>query len=63
MNKLNLLTILLLAPQLIFSQEWNQIEEYPGLGRSHPVTFSIGDYGYVLAGQNEFDLFTKNFYR
>ena len=62
-KKLNLLTILLLTPFLTNAQEWNQIDSYPGLGRNHPITFSIGDYGYVLAGQNENELFTKDFYR
>ncbi len=47
----------------IQAQEWIQIDSYPGQGRNHPITFSIGDYGYVLAGQNENDYFTKDFYR
>lgn len=39
---------LFLLPFLAQSQEWIQIDSYPGLGRNHPVTFSIGYYGYVI---------------
>lgn len=63
MRKTNLLLLAFLLSLSLSAQEWTQIEDYPGLGRNHPITFSIGDYGYVLAGQNEYDMFVKDFYR
>jgi len=40
-----------------------QLEDYPGLGRNHPITFTIGTDGYVLAGENELGYFAKDFYK
>ena len=63
MEKLSFAFALVLAPIFMCAQEWYQIESYPGLGRNHPITFSIGDYGYVMAGQSSNDYFVKDVYR
>ena len=46
-----------------YAQDWIQLEDYPGAGRNHPITFSIGTDGYVLAGQNDMGYFVKDFYK
>ena len=52
-----------LAYNIHFAQDWIQLEDYPGLGRNHPITFSIGTDGYVLAGENENGYYVKDFYK
>jgi len=52
-----------LSCHINFAQDWVQLEDYPGLGRNHPITFSIGTDGYVLAGQNENGTYVKDFYK
>jgi len=53
MKNIFLFVIISFAYHINFAQDWVQLEDYPGLGRNHPITFSIGTDGYVLAGQNE----------
>jgi len=52
-----------LSCHINFAQDWVQLEDYPGLGRNHPITFSIGTDGYVLAGQNENGTYVNDFYK
>ncbi|MFB1019188.1 MAG: kelch repeat-containing protein [Flavobacteriales bacterium] len=52
-----------LACYINYAQDWVQLEDYPGLGRNHPITFSIGTDGYVLAGQNENGSYVNDFYK
>jgi N-acetylneuraminic acid mutarotase len=63
LKNLTILTLLFLAYNLNFAQEWVQLDDYPGLGRNHPITFSIGTDGYVLAGENENGYYVKDFYK
>ncbi len=53
MKKNLLLFSLLLSLTSLMAQEWESVASLPGGSsdaRHHPVTFSIGDYGYLLTG-------------
>ena len=63
MKNIILVIGLSLSCHINFAQDWVQLEDYPGLGRNHPITFSIGTDGYVLAGQNENGTYVKDFYK
>ena len=63
MKNIFLFIVLSLAYHINLAQDWVQLEDYPGLGRNHPITFSIGTDGYVLAGQNETGNYVKDFYK
>ena len=63
MKNISFFIVLSFAYHVNFTQEWIQLEDYPGLGRNHPITFSIGTDGYVLAGENELGYYVKDFYK
>ena len=44
------------------AQTWNQVTEYPGAERHHPITFSLDGSGYLLCGSNTGSPF-KDFYQ
>ncbi len=47
----------------ISAQDWEQKASYPGVPRHHPVTWGIGDYGYVLTGGDANNTPLKDFYQ
>jgi len=47
-----LLLALITLPLVGFSQLWNQVSNFIGEGRHHPITFSNDNYGFVLSGSN-----------
>ena len=49
--------ILILFPNLIFSQSWLNIANFIGDGRHHPITFSNDNYGFVVSGSYLNDVF------
>ena len=50
--------ILNFIPILLFSQSWVQHSIFPFQGVHHPITFSYGQFGFVVAGSN-----TDNVYK
>lgn len=53
MKKLGLLIALLLSVNFLFAQAWEPVAPLPGGAsdaRHHPITFSVDNYGYLLAG-------------
>ena len=51
------LVVLLLFPTIILAQGWNQVSNFIGDGRHHPITFSNNDYGFVVSGSYLNDVF------
>ena len=49
--------ILILFPNLIFSQSWLNVANFIGDGRHHPITFSNDNYGFVVSGSYLNDVF------
>ena len=47
-----LLLALITLPLVGFSQLWNQVSNFTGEGRHHPITFSNDNYGFVMSGSN-----------
>ncbi len=47
----------------IATNTWTTIASYPGTGTFAPVSFAIGNDGYVVTGMNESGADTKNCYR
>lgn len=45
------------------TNEWRQMDDYPGDARINAIAFTIGNYGYVGTGQSKNDKQTKDFYR
>ncbi len=45
------------------TNEWRQMDDYPGDARINAIAFTIGNYGYVGTGQSKDDKQTKDFYR
>ena len=45
-----LLLLLIIVPVFAFSQDWNQVSNFIGDGRHHPITFGNDDYGFVVSG-------------
>ncbi|MBN8676785.1 MAG: T9SS type A sorting domain-containing protein [Chitinophagales bacterium] len=64
-QKLILASLCLWNSQLAFSQTWTQKASLPdsALARHHPVTFSIGGYGYLLGGTSMQNPYLSDFYR
>lgn len=48
---------------LCSAQGWEQAASMPGLGRHHPVTFSLDGYGYAATGTTPGAGYTDDFYR
>ncbi len=48
----------LIIPNLLFSQNWNQVNNFPFNGVHHPITFSYEKNAYVVSGSN-----TDNVYK
>ena len=47
----NLLTLFLsISPLFAFCQLWDQVSNFTGDGRHHPITFSNDEYGFVASG-------------
>lgn len=44
------------------AQTWEEKQSLPGVGRHHPVTFSINDKGYSVTGSTETFTATSDFY-
>tara|TARA_B100000927_G_C16468278_1_gene470545 strand:- start:891 stop:3020 length:2130 start_codon:yes stop_codon:yes gene_type:complete len=44
------LLLFVLIPFLSISQNWNQVANFSGDGRHHPITFANDDYGFVVCG-------------
>ena len=42
--------LFILFPTFIFSQTWDQVSNFIGDGRHHPITFSNDNYGFVISG-------------
>ncbi len=65
MQKALLLVLSILISQFVFAQQWEQKANPPASfdSRHHPVTFAIGEYGYVVTGQNQSETPLKDFYR
>jgi len=70
MKKIALCSILLISSIMAHSQaNWTTKAPFPGTARHHPITFSLLDYGYVLAGVAGAqagvgqDSYVKDFYR
>lgn len=56
----------LLASALVASsgaQSWEPAASMPGLGRHHPVTFTLDGYGYAATGTTTGAAYTDDFYR
>jgi len=61
-SKLTLLFISLFSAGMILSQVWEQKASSPGVGRHHPVTFSLEGKGYMVTGTTDFSGGTRDFY-
>lgn len=58
------LLFILFCTQTIIGQSWNQLSDLPShIRRHHPVTFSSGDFGYLLTGSTSSSTSTKDFYK
>ena len=55
-----LLLALITLPLVGFSQLWNQVSNFIGEGRHHPITFSNNNYGFVMSGSNLNDAYKYN---
>ena len=55
-----LLLALITLPLVVFSQLWNQVSNFIGEGRHHPITFSNDNYGFVMSGSNLNDAYKYN---
>jgi len=53
---------LLFTTSLIAQTEWVRTMDFVGSARNHPVTFSIGNYGYIVTGYGD-NGFLKDMYR
>ena len=42
--------ILIIFPLFGFCQTWNQLSNFSGDGRHHPITFGNDEYGFVISG-------------
>jgi N-acetylneuraminic acid mutarotase len=64
-KKVLFLGLLAFNLQFIHSQTWTQKSPLPdtSFGRHHPVTFSIGGYGYLLGGTAIESAYLSDFYR
>ena len=51
------LLICCFLPIIGFSQSWNQVSNFVGDGRHHPITFSNDNFGYVVCGSYLNDMF------
>ncbi len=51
------LVVLLFFPIIILAQGWNQVSNFIGDGRHHPITFANNDYGFVVSGSYLNDVF------
>ena len=51
------LVVLLFFPTIILAQGWNQVSNFIGDGRHHPITFANNDYGFVVSGSYLNDVF------
>ncbi|MEE2931216.1 MAG: hypothetical protein VX370_01655 [Bacteroidota bacterium] len=51
------LFVLLFFPTIILAQGWNQVSNFIGDGRHHPITFANNDYGFVVSGSYLNDAF------
>lgn len=60
-----LLTLLLLSAGCIVAEEWEESSSLPSqaVTRNHPITFSIGKYGYYLTGYGSDEQVHDDFYR
>ena len=66
MKKHVLLCSLLFSFSFLVAQEWEAMASLPGGSsdaRHHPVTFSVGDYGYLLTGANSNNVAQDDFMR
>lgn len=45
------------------AQSWDEVASLPGPGRHHPVTFSLGGYGYAATGTTTTQGISDDFYR
>ena len=50
--------LLILSTFFCFSQGWNQVSNFTGDGRHHPITFGNDNYGFVISGS-----YLDDFYR
>jgi N-acetylneuraminic acid mutarotase len=65
LSKTTILLVCLIAPSWLWGQNWVQKSSLPdtAFGRHHPVTFSIGGYGYLLGGSSTEVAYLSDFYR
>jgi len=42
--------VLIIFPLFGFCQTWNQLSDFSGDGRHHPITFGNDEYGFVISG-------------
>lgn len=47
----------------VASAEWERVADLPGVGRHHPVTFTLGGYGYVATGSTQQQGNSDDFYQ
>ena len=57
------LSLIILNSAILFGQTWQERAEAPGIGRHHPVTFSLDGKGYMVAGTTDFTTATSDFYQ
>ena len=57
-----LFTLSLISFGTLTAQTWEEKESMPGVGRHHPVTFSLNDKGYSVTGSTAATVATSNFY-
>ncbi|MCR9153131.1 MAG: T9SS type A sorting domain-containing protein [Bacteroidetes bacterium] len=63
MKKFTILCAFLFSCSLVAqNQTWLPVGDVP-VGLHHPVTFAIGDFGYMITGTNSFGAETKKMYR
>ncbi len=64
-EKFTLLLVFLIAQTGLFGQDWVQKSSLPfnAFGRHHPVTFSIGGFGYLVGGSASQSPYLSDFYR
>lgn len=60
-----LISLFLISLQISFSQSWSEKAPIPGGegARHHPVTFTLGDFGYVVTGVTADNFLLDDFFR